>query len=146
MPSHGEPVWSATAQVPTYSPLTADTSTEVCVVGAGIAGLTTAYLLTQLGKSVVVLDDGGIGSGQTGATTAHLVDALDDRYFHLARLHGGCGARLAAESHTAAIDRVENIVACNPAEKTWDCPCHRSRFDKFGEVINGPANIPLVRI
>ena len=110
MPSQGQPVWAATAQVPSYSPLTADTSAEVCVVGAGIAGLTTAYLLTQLRQSVVVLDDGAIGSGQTGATTAHLVNALDDRYFHLERLHGERGARLAAESHTAAIDRIESIV------------------------------------
>ena len=79
----------------------------MCVIGAGIAGLTTAYLLTQVGKSVVVLDDGGIGSGMTGVTTAHLVNALDDRYFDLERLHGEHGARLAAESHTAAIDRIE---------------------------------------
>ena len=32
------------------------------------------------------------------------------------------------------------------AEKTWDCPCHGSRFDKFGAVINGPANVGLTRI
>ena len=105
------PVWSDTAKVPTYSPLTADTTADVCIVGAGIAGLTTAYLLTQVGKSVVVLDDGGIGSGQTGATTAHLVNALDDRFMDLERFHGERGSRLAAESHSAAIDRIESIVS-----------------------------------
>lgn len=106
-----EPVWESTAQIPAYSPLTADTGADVCVVGAGIAGLTTAYLLTQVGKSVVVLDDGRIGSGMTAVTTAHLANAVDDRYFEIERMHGERGARLAAESHTAAIDRIDAIVA-----------------------------------
>ena len=103
-------VWAATAQLPTYSPLTSDTAADVCVIGGGIAGLTTAYLLTQVGKSVVVLEDGAIGSGMTGVTTAHLTNAIDDRYFELERLHGERGARLAGESQTAAIDRIESIV------------------------------------
>jgi glycine/D-amino acid oxidase-like deaminating enzyme/nitrite reductase/ring-hydroxylating ferredoxin subunit len=104
-------VWSETAKVPTYAPLTADAACEVCIVGAGIAGLTTAYLLTQVGKSVVVVEDGSIGSGQTGATTAHLVNALDDRFFDLERYHGERGSRLAAESHSLAIDRIDSIVS-----------------------------------
>ena len=85
MPSHRTSVWAATAQLPPYAPLTADITADVCIVGAGIAGLTTAYLLTQVGKSVVVLDDGPVGSGMTSATTAHLTNALDDRYFELER-------------------------------------------------------------
>jgi glycine/D-amino acid oxidase-like deaminating enzyme/nitrite reductase/ring-hydroxylating ferredoxin subunit len=111
MPPKNEPVWIATAQIPAYAPLVSDTKADVCVVGAGISGLTTAYLLTQLGKSVVVIDDGAVGSGMTGATTAHLANALDDRYVEIERLHGARGASLAAESHTAAIDRIEAIVA-----------------------------------
>lgn len=103
-------VWAATAQLPAYSPLTSDTAADVCIVGAGISGLTTAYLLTQVGKSVVVLDDGAIGSGMTGVTTAHLANALDDRYVEIERLHGERGSRLAADSHTTAIDRIESIV------------------------------------
>ncbi|HJS43467.1 MAG TPA: Rieske 2Fe-2S domain-containing protein [Gemmatimonadales bacterium] len=35
------------------------------------------------------------------------------------------------------------IVQWNPMERTWDCPCHGSRFDKLGTVINGPANTGL---
>jgi glycine/D-amino acid oxidase-like deaminating enzyme/nitrite reductase/ring-hydroxylating ferredoxin subunit len=103
-------VWMATAEVPPQPALTESTRADVCVVGAGIAGLTTAYLLGREGKSVVVLDDGPIAGGETCRTTAHLVNALDDRYFELQRLHGDKGARLAAQSHTAAIDRIERIV------------------------------------
>jgi glycine/D-amino acid oxidase-like deaminating enzyme/nitrite reductase/ring-hydroxylating ferredoxin subunit len=103
-------VWMDTAEMPLEAPLTERTTADVCIVGAGIAGMTTAYLLTREGKSVVVLDDGPIGGGMTARTTAHLVNALDDRYFELERLHGEEGARLAAESHTAAINAIEAIV------------------------------------
>ena len=73
---------------------------DVCVVGAGIAGLTTAYMLTQRGRTVAVLDAGSVGSGETCRTTAHLSHVLGARYFELERLHGVDGARLAADSHT----------------------------------------------
>src|SRR6187431_2627440 len=104
-------IWMDTGPLPQESSLTEKTSCDVCVVGAGIAGMTTAYLLASEGESVVVLDDGPIGGGMTGRTTAHLVNALDDRYFDLEKLHGEKGARLAAESHTAAIDLIERIIS-----------------------------------
>ena len=103
-------VWMTTATVPDFSKLLTNAQADVCIVGAGIAGLTTAYLLGRAGKSVIVLDDGPIVSGETERTTAHLVTALDDRYVDLERLHGEKGARLAAESHSEAIDRIAQIV------------------------------------
>ena len=56
--------------MPLCAPLTEDVHVDVCVVGAGIAGLTTAYLLAGAGKSVVLLDDGPIGGGMTQKTSA----------------------------------------------------------------------------
>src|SRR6185436_6339141 len=100
----------ATADTPDEQPLNKDTTADVVVIGAGIAGLTTAYLLAQEGASVVVLEDGPIGGGMTSRTTAHLTNALDDRFYELERLFGEEGSRLAAQSHTAAIDRVDAIV------------------------------------
>jgi len=103
-------IWAATIDLPSRPQLREDAQADVCVVGAGIAGMTTAYLLGRAGKTVVVLDDGPIGGGMTGRTTAHLVTALDDRYFEMERLHGLEGSRLAAQSHADSIDQIERIV------------------------------------
>jgi glycine/D-amino acid oxidase-like deaminating enzyme/nitrite reductase/ring-hydroxylating ferredoxin subunit len=123
-------IWMATAKLPEFSSLNRAEHADVCIVGAGIAGLTTAYLLGREGKKVVVLDDGPIVSGETERTTAHLVNALDDRFFELERLHGEKGARLAAESHTAAIDVIERIV------REENIACDFARLD--GYLFNVP--------
>lgn len=101
-----------------YQPLTGDTEADVCVVGAGIAGLSTAYQLALEGKRVVVLDARGVGGGETCRTTAHLTNAFDDRYHHLEHMHGEEVSCIVAHSHTAAIDRIEAIaqferIACD---------------------------------
>lgn len=127
-------LWMATAATPNQSTLLEDTHADVCVVGAGIAGITTAYLLAKQGKSVVVLDDGNVGGGQTQRTTAHLSNALDDRYFEIEWLHGLEGAKLAAASHTVAIDRIESIVGDEQID------CDFVRLD--GYLILSPDESP----
>src|SRR4051812_4961979 len=102
--------WWAAGGTPRFPPLAADARADVCVVGAGIAGLTTAYLLAREGRSVVLLDDGPVAGGESGRTSAHLSNALDDRYLDIEQRHGKEGAQLAAESHTRAIDQIERIV------------------------------------
>src|SRR5690349_1391952 len=103
-------LWMGTFPTPDYPKLTRDRRCDVCVVGAGIAGLSSAYMLAKAGKKVIVLDDGPIGGGESGRTTAHLTAAMDDRIFELQRVHGDETARRVVESHLAAINRVEEIV------------------------------------
>ena len=115
-------IWMATStEIASDGELKSNARANVCVVGAGIAGMTTAYLLARAGKKVIVLDDGPIGGTMTARTTAHLVTALDDRFYELERLHGERGARLAAQSHAAAIDCVERIVG----DEQIDCEFER---------------------
>jgi hypothetical protein len=80
--------WTSSAVAPaSYGALLKNIKTDVVVIGGGIAGLSVAYGLVKKGKSVAVVEDGLIGSGETGRTTAHLVTALDDRYYELERIH-----------------------------------------------------------
>ena len=103
-------VWMDTVEREQPSSLEANTSVDVCVIGAGIAGLSTAYRLSQEGVRVAVVDSRMIGSGQTQRTTAHLTNAHDNLYSEVEKVHGVDGSRIAAESHTAAIDYIEKVV------------------------------------
>jgi glycine/D-amino acid oxidase-like deaminating enzyme len=130
---NNEPSWYADIEEPIKSVKLTDTlpSTsleeplDVAVIGGGIAGLTTAYLLSKSGKKVAVIEDGYVGSGETGRTTAHITHALDDRYYNIEKRHGIEGARNAANSHTAAIDLIESII------KEEKISCDFERLDGF---------------
>ena len=93
-----------------FKPLTENLDTDIVIIGGGIAGLSIAYCLTQAGKKVILIEDGFIGSGETGRTTAHIVTALDNRYYILENIFGEADTKLIAESHKAAIDFIENTV------------------------------------
>jgi glycine/D-amino acid oxidase-like deaminating enzyme len=130
-------VWMATGAAREEPPLISDAHADVCIVGAGIAGLTTAYLLGKEGTHTIVVDDGPTAGGDTCRTTAHLVSALDDRFCHLERLHGERGARLAAQSHEAAIDQIERIVG------TESIDCDFARLDGYLFVPPGDDRAQL---
>ncbi|MGQ0647172.1 MAG: FAD-dependent oxidoreductase [Gemmatimonadaceae bacterium] len=115
--------WMDTEPAAQLQPLHAHVEADVCVIGSGIAGLTTAYFLARARQSVVVIDS-GVG-GETGRTTAHLTCALDDRFVELERLHGAQGARLAATSHSCAIDLIETIV------RQEEIHCEFERLDAY---------------
>ena len=103
-------VWMDTSKMPTFAPLEEDLSCDVCIVGAGIVGLTTAYHLVRAGVDVVILDDGPVCGGETSRTTAHLTAVLDDRFQWLEHVHAKDAVRESTASHMAAINRIEAIV------------------------------------
>src|SRR5262245_20834046 len=121
--------WMASEVLPKQSVLHRDQTVDVCIVGAGIAGLSTAYLLSKAGVKVMVLDSRHLAAGQTQRTSAHLTNAHDDFYSEVEKIHGTEGIRIAAQSHTAAINQIEKIVrhVCH-AHQNGTVPdlCHRS--------------------
>jgi glycine/D-amino acid oxidase-like deaminating enzyme/nitrite reductase/ring-hydroxylating ferredoxin subunit len=132
-------VWAATTPLPQFGPVQENLHVDACIVGAGISGLTTAYLLARSGKRVAVVDDGPVAGGITQMTTAHLTNQLDDRYFELEKLRGREAARLAAESHGAAIDRIESIVR----QEAIDCDF--TRLDGYLFLAEGDTHETLER-
>ena len=131
--------WTASADIPECAPLQGDLRVDVCIVGGGIVGLSIAYLLSRAGKSVAVLEDGPLGSGMSSMTTAHLTCVLDERYYDLERMHGDEGARLAAESHMTAINRIETIVG------TERLDCDFERLNGYLFLSPGDEDDLLVR-
>jgi len=108
-----------------FDSLKQNTHTEVLVIGGGISGLTTAYKLLRAGKQVIVVEDGNIGSGESGRTTAHLTCALDDRYSSFEEMFCKEHSKLIAESHMEAIRFIENTV------KLEKIDCHFKTVDGY---------------
>ncbi|MDQ3110163.1 MAG: FAD-dependent oxidoreductase [Bacteroidota bacterium] len=102
--------WLDSAQALSFEKLDENLSVDVVVVGGGIAGISIAYNLLRSGKTVAMVEDGFIGSGETGRTSAHLASALDTRYYELEKLYGKEDTKLIAESHRKAIDFIETVV------------------------------------
>lgn len=112
------PIWMNDTPPFVTHPLNQDLAVDICIIGGGIAGLTTAYYALEENLTVALLEDGDIASGESGRTSAHLASALDDHFYVLEQLHGSEGARRAAESHAFAIDEIERIsredgILCN---------------------------------
>lgn len=102
--------WNDSIQPLEFGTLQEDKTTDVLIVGGGIAGLSTAYCLAMSGKRVILVEDGQLGSGETGRTTAHITYALDDRYYDLEKYFGEEKSSLAAESHRHALEWIRNTI------------------------------------
>ncbi|HEV7558851.1 MAG TPA: FAD-dependent oxidoreductase [Kofleriaceae bacterium] len=121
-----ESIWRTADVTSLITPLELDdVVVDACIVGAGIAGLSTARALARAGKNVVVLDLAPVAHGQTERTSAHLASALDDRFYLLSKHFGKQGARLAAASHAAAVDEIERLV------RELDIACDFRRVDGY---------------
>lgn len=126
---------------PAAARLGADLRTDVLVVGAGIAGLSTAFELAARGRQVAVVDRGPVGRGMSARTSAHLAFELDDYYREFARLRGRDAARQYYQSQSAAVDRIETLCAaegidCDFARVDgWFMPARVEDIDLLQEEI-----------
>ncbi|MGR4847612.1 FAD-dependent oxidoreductase [Streptomyces sp. LARHCF252] len=112
--------WLDTAPDGHRPALTEDLDVDVAVIGAGIAGLCTAWELTRAGRSVAVLEAGRVAAGVTGHTTAKVTALHTLVYDKLRRTRGPEGARLYARSQSEAIERAAGIVGELGIDCEWE--------------------------
>lgn len=103
-------LWIDTTPSTNYPPLRGDIDADVAIIGAGITGITAAYLLAKAGKSVVLVDKGRIAMSESGHTTAHIIESTDADYGDLIKDHGEDGARANTEAIRSAMALIRSLV------------------------------------
>jgi len=91
-----------------------DMITDFVIVGAGVSGLSAAFVLAEAGISVVVIDAAGIGAGMTRRSTAHISVAVDGGWRKMVPHLGLRNASLLAREYRKGIDSICNLAASLP--------------------------------
>src|SRR5699024_6507418 len=102
--------WRENMQFPTFSTLQEDIETEIAIVGAGLTGLTAAYLLAKEGKSIVLIEADEILNGTTGHTSAKITAQHGIIYDELIKSAGKNDARLYYEANTDALKFMTDTI------------------------------------
>lgn len=102
--------WISSAKLPAFPKLDRDLKVDVVVVGGGITGITTAYLLKKAGRKVALLERDRCAHVDTGHTTAHITYVTDIRLRKLVKDFGKDHARAAWDAGQAAMDRIATII------------------------------------
>ena len=104
------PVWNA-VELPEFPSLGRSLEVDVVVVGAGLTGITSAYLLKQAGCRVALLDRRRVGGVDTACTSAHLTVVVDEDLTSLASSIGADHAQAVWDAGYAAIDQIDTLIA-----------------------------------
>ena len=102
--------WIDSAPLPAFPSLDRDLDVDVVVIGAGITGITAAYLLKRAGRTVALLEREGCARMDTGHTTAHLTCVTDERLHALAKHFGKDAARAVWDAGGAAMDQIHALI------------------------------------
>ncbi|MFN8418360.1 MAG: FAD-dependent oxidoreductase [Anaerolineae bacterium] len=105
-----ESLWVATSPTTNFPSLVTAPPHDVIVIGAGIAGLTTAYLLQTQGVRVVLLEMGKIVKGVTGYTTAKVTSLHTLIYDYLITHFGEEQAHMYGEANQAGLNMIATLV------------------------------------
>lgn len=109
-PNKNVSLWKVTTPKTDFSPLLEDRRVDIAVIGGGITGLTTAYLLCDAGREVALVEANDIADGTSGNTTGKVTSQHGLIYDELLSNVGYNKARMYAEANEAAIDQISSII------------------------------------
>src|SRR5947207_10853318 len=104
------PFWIDSAPIQKFPKLQRNINVDVVVIGAGVTGITTAYLLKTAGLTIALIERERVASIDTGHTTAHLTCITDVELQELAGNFGENHAQAAWDAGAAAIDEIQRLV------------------------------------
>ena len=113
------PYWDSTSSMPRHPALDRDLTVDVAIIGAGITGLTAAYLLKRSGLTVAVLDRNRAGGIDSGVTTAHVTCVTDLDLLDMAKNFGREQARAVWDAGMAAVEQIDTIVSDEAIACEW---------------------------
>ena len=123
--------WKLNEPKPHFSPLNKNIDSDITIIGGGLAGIMTSYLLSKTGKKITLIDSAKIGSGATEYTTAFLMQDIDTDLSQLLKIFGKDKAALIWKSHEEAINKIEEIIAKEKIDcEFMSCPGYIYANDK----------------
>jgi len=138
--THAEtlPYWTDSASFPTFAKLDRDIDVDVAVIGGGITGLTTAYLLAAGGRSVALLERTRCAQVDTGHTSAHLTMVTDTSLSELSSRFGENHGQAIWDAGLASIAQIETIAADEAID------CEFVRIPGYQHARDGKASSSLI--
>ncbi|MCR1952779.1 MULTISPECIES: FAD-dependent oxidoreductase [unclassified Clostridium] len=128
-------VWSKSYDIKKRNHLKGDIEVEAVVIGAGITGLLTAYMLKERGVDVIVIDRGKILNGNTKNTTAKITIQHNIIYDKLIKEFGEDNAKKYAKANQLAIETYQEIIDSNNID------CDFEREDAYVYSLDKPEKI-----
>lgn len=113
-------LWLEKTEVNSYPIVTQDINVDVIIIGGGMAGLTSAYLLQKAGKKVAIIEARKIGEGTSGFTTAHITSEHNLAYNYLINTFGFEKAKLYADANQEAIDSIAKVITTEKIECNFE--------------------------
>jgi glycine/D-amino acid oxidase-like deaminating enzyme len=120
LPLTDKSYWQESYPESIYPELTEELYVDVVIVGAGITGLTSAYLLKKSGYKVAVLEKHTVGGGTTGRTTGKVTSQHNLVYHDLQKRLGVEVAQIYAQANQTAVELIEKIVKDEKIDCEWE--------------------------